>query len=275
MSGSQEKMIENKLLQFLKHKNIPNMLCYGMPGSGKKTLLRNFLSKFYENESTMNEYVMKVDCELGKGIKFIRDELKFFAKTNTCNKNLFKSIILLNADKLTVDAQSALRRCIELFSETNRFFIIVEKLEHLQKPILSRFCHIYVNYDMSKNTNLHQVNLKNVIKNNDGLFKFKENRKKKLKGLLNKFKQKTDKIEKGKSEIDFIDLAEELYESAYTTYDIYTIVKHDNNYSYEDEMIYYICKNNIKNETLLIAFYLFFLFRNNNKIEMSEFIKYG
>ena len=267
MSGSQEKTIENKLLQFLKHKNIPNMLFYGTPGAGKKTLLRNFLSQFYENESTMNEYVMKVDCELGKGIKFIRDELKFFAKTNTCNKNLFKSIILLNADKLTVDAQSALRRCIELFSETNRFFIIVEKLEHLQKPILSRFCHIYVNYDMSKNTNLHEVNLKNTIKNNDGLFKFKETRKKKLKVLLNKFKQK--------SEIDFIDLAEELYESAYTAYDIYTIVKHDNNYSYEDEMIYYICKNNIKNETLLIAFYLFFLFRNNKKIEMSEFIKYG
>lgn len=278
MSGSKEKTIENKLHKFLKHKNIPNMLFYGMPGSGKKTLLRNFLSKFYEDESTMNEYVMKVDCELGKGIKFIRDELKFFAKTNTCNKNLFKSIILLNADKLTVDAQSALRRCIELFSETNRFFIIVEKLEHLQKPILSRFCHIYVNYDMSKNTNLHQINLKNTIKNNNGLFKFKETRKKKLKVLLNKFKQKTDKekTEKSeKSEIDFIDLAEELYENAYTAYDIYTIVKYDTNYSYEDEMIYYICKNNIKNETLLIAFYLFFLFRNNKKIEMSEFIKYG
>ena len=93
--------------------------------------------------------------------------------------------------------------------------------------------------------------------------------------MMNKFKQKTDKVEKKKSEIDFIDLAEELYESAYTAYDIYTIVKHDNNYSYEDEMIYYICKNNIKNETLLLAFYLFFLFRNNKKIEMSEFIKYG
>lgn len=268
MSESYEKMNENKLFQFLKHKNIPNMLFYGPPGSGKKTLIRNFLSKFYENESTMNEYVMKVDCELGKGIKFIRDELKFFAKTNTCNKNFFKSIILLNADKLTVDAQSALRRCIELFSETNRFFIIVEKLEHLQKPILSRFCHIYANYDMSKNTNLHQVNLKNVIKNNSGLSKFKEMRKKKLRVLLNKFKQKKEKIE-----LDFIDLAEELYDSAYSAYDIYTIVRSDTAYSYEDEMIYYICKNNIKNETLLLAFYLFFLFRNNKKIEISEFIK--
>ena len=130
-------------------------------------------------------------------------------------------------------------------------------------------------YEQTKNTNLHQINLKNTIKNNNGLFKFKETRKKKLKVLLNKFKQKTDKEKTEKSEIDFIDLAEELYENAYTAYDIYTIVKYDTNYSYEDEMIYYICKNNIKNETLLIAFYLFFLFRNNKKIEMSEFIKYG
>ena len=273
MSECQEKTIEYKLLQFLKHKNIPNMLFYGHPGSGKKTLLKNFLTKFYQNETTMNEYVMKVDCELGKGIKFIRDELKFFAKTNSTNKDLFKSIILLNADKLTVDAQSALRRCIELFSETNRFFIVVEKLENLQKPILSRFCHIYVDGDNHKNSNLHELNIKNVIKNNNGLSKFKESRKKKLRTQLNKFKQKTEKTEK--TENDFIDLAEELYEGAYSAYDIYLIVKSDVNYSYEDEMVYYLCKNNVKNEVLMIAFYLFFLFRSNKKIEISEFIKYG
>ena len=76
-------------------------------------------------------------------------------------------------------------------------------------------------------------------------------------------------------ENDFIDLAEELYEGAYSAYDIYLIVKSDVNYSYEDEMVYYLCKNNVKNEVLMIAFYLFFLFRSNKKIEISEFIKYG
>ena len=43
-----------------------------------------------------------------------------------------------------MDAQSALRRCIELFSHTTRFFIIVEDKYKLLKPILSRFCEIYI-----------------------------------------------------------------------------------------------------------------------------------
>ena len=259
--------IVEKLDMYIEKKNIPNMLFYGHSGSGKKTLLKKFLMNFYKNDTTMSNYVMYVDCALGKGIKFIRDELKFFAKTNSTNKDLFKSIILLNADKLTVDAQSALRRCIELFSETNRFFIVVENLEHLQKPILSRFCHIYINND---NSNLHKVNIETTISKKSSLVKFKESRRKKLKNILNKFKQKNEN-----SENDFIDLAKELYDCAYSAYDIYIIVKNDNNYSYEDEMIYYICKNNVKNEVLLMAFYLFFLFRNNKKIEISEFIKYG
>ena len=73
-------------------------------------------------------YVMNVNCAHGKGIKFVREELKFFAKThiNIKGSGHFKTIILSNADKLTIDAQSALRRCIELFSHTTRFFIIVE-----------------------------------------------------------------------------------------------------------------------------------------------------
>ena len=42
----------------------------------------------------------------------------------------------MNADKLTIDAQSALRRLIELFSHTTRFFIIIEDKYKLLKPIL-------------------------------------------------------------------------------------------------------------------------------------------
>jgi hypothetical protein len=57
---------------------------------------------------------------------------------------IFKSVILTNADKLTIDAQSALRRCIELFSSSTRFFIVVENKDSLLKPILSRFCDIYI-----------------------------------------------------------------------------------------------------------------------------------
>jgi len=75
---------------------------------------------------------------------------------------MFKSIVLLNADKLTIDAQSALRRCIELFSHTTRFFIIVEDKYKLLKPILSRFCEIYLP-EPSETGNLYRHNLNAIF----------------------------------------------------------------------------------------------------------------
>ena len=122
--------IVQKLNNFIDNKKIPNLIFHGSSGSGKKTILFNFLKEIYNNEPNfMKNYVMIVNCAHGKGIKFIREELKFFAKTHINNIGTscyFKTIILSNADKLTIDAQSALRRCIELFSHNTRFFIIVE-----------------------------------------------------------------------------------------------------------------------------------------------------
>ena len=112
----------------------------------------------------MKSNIMLVNCAHGKGIKFIREELKFFAKSNIqTNKGiLFKTIVLLNADCLTIDAQSALRRCIELFSTNTRFFIIVENKNKLLNPILSRFCEIYIPEHLDhtgKIVNLHKINI--------------------------------------------------------------------------------------------------------------------
>ena len=145
---SNYEMIEKTLDGFMKNNKIPNILFHGEYGSGKKTILNNFLDKIYvdiDKEERKN-YIMYINCSQGKGIDFIRDELKFFARTNIHNKtnHIFKSIILLNADKLTINAQSALRRCIELFSVNTRFFIVIENKQKLLKPILSRFCELYV-----------------------------------------------------------------------------------------------------------------------------------
>jgi len=138
--------IYKKLDHFIKIKKIPNILFHGKYGCGKKTIINDFINKIYNNKYT-KDLVMFVNCSHGKGIKFIRDDLKFFAKTNVQynegNVN-FKTIVLSNVDKLTMDAQSALRRCIELFSYNTRFFVVAEDKYKLMKPILSRFCELYV-----------------------------------------------------------------------------------------------------------------------------------
>jgi len=139
--------IYNKLDGFHRTNKVPNIIFHGVSGSGKRTIVNNFLNTIYSNDKNkIKNNVMQVNCAHGKGIKFIREDLKFFAKTNVQTNTgvIFKTIVLLNADFLTIDAQSALRRCIELFSHNTRFFIILENKHKLLNPILSRFCEIYV-----------------------------------------------------------------------------------------------------------------------------------
>ena len=160
------------------------------------------MTLIYNNDKyRIKQNVMHVNCSHGKGIKFIREDLKHFAKThiNTQNGSLFKSIILTNADKLTIDAQSALRRCIEVFSHTTRFFIVVEDKYKLLRPILSRFCEIYIPEPVIDNKiiNLYQYNLnkvfkkKNSFKGKIGIFDIKNN---KINHRLNFYKIEDKKI---------------------------------------------------------------------------------
>jgi len=157
--------IKRKLEFFLIHQKIPHIIFHGSSGTGKRTIVYDFINRIYNfDKQKIKSNVMFVNCAHGKGIKFIREDLKFFAKTNIQSNSgvLFKSIILMNADFLTIDAQSALRRCIELFSHNTRFFIIVENKQKLLNPILSRFCEIYVpeHMDGPNIVNLHQHDLR-------------------------------------------------------------------------------------------------------------------
>lgn len=161
-----------KLGNFIANKKIPNIIFHGPNGCGKNTILSNFIRDVYNDlKPIIKTHVMTVNCAYGRGIRFIREDLKYFAKTNldTVHGEMFKSIVLLNADKLTIDAQSALRRCIELFCHSTRFFIVVEDKNKLLKPILSRFCEIYVPPPTSKGgrkitaANLHTVKLEQVL----------------------------------------------------------------------------------------------------------------
>ena len=157
--------IKQKLTNFFIHKRIPNLLFHGSSGTGKRTLVYDYIYQIYEgNKEKLKTNVMYVNCAHGKGIKFIREELKFFAKSNLKGTQgvQFKTIVMFNADNLTIDAQSALRRCIELFSYNTRFFIVIENKEKLLNPILSRFCEIYVPEMMDDNCNtknFHQYHL--------------------------------------------------------------------------------------------------------------------
>jgi DNA polymerase III delta prime subunit len=261
--------IKKKLKYFIEIKKIPNIIFHGVSGCGKNTLVNNFIHDVYHNDKEMiKNYVMEVNCAHGKGIKFIREELKFFAKTNINLKDgeIFKTIILLNADKLTIDAQSALRRCIELFSHSTRFFIIVEDKYKLLKPILSRFCEIYVPEPIvnGKVINLHSYavdeiyNLGKIIKN-------------KMDNL-----KKDVKLDKKYTLNEIINLCIKLYENGHSCLDIINLIHNSSLHEskiYEFMVIFNKIKKDFRNEKLLMLFILnFFLFRSESTLENISFM---
>ena len=122
--------------------NIPHILIYGDPNVGKRTNLFKLLHHIYTPE-LKRLYCMFIECSTCKGIKMIRDDIKEFSKQNT-NQVPFKSVILYDADNLTIDAQYSLRRCIEIYSKNTRFFIVTQNKDKLLNPICSRFIHMHI-----------------------------------------------------------------------------------------------------------------------------------
>ena len=261
--------IKKKLKYFIEIKKIPNIIFHGVSGCGKNTLVNNFIHDIYHNDKEMiKNYVMEVNCAHGKGIKFIREELKFFAKTNINLKDgeIFKTIILLNADKLTIDAQSALRRCIELFSHSTRFFIIVEDKYKLLKPILSRFCEIYVPEPIinGKVINLHNYALNETYNLGKIIKKKTDNLKKDL------------RLDKSYTLKEITNLCIKLYECGYSCLDIINFINTSSLHEskiYEFMIIFNKIKKDFRNEKLLMLFILnFFLFRSDSTLENISFM---
>ena len=252
--------IKEKLEYFHKIHKIPNIIFNGPSGSGKSTIVNDFISLIYSgNKEKIKDFVMYVNCAHGKGIKFIREELKFFAKThiNSNGGDIFKSIILLNGDKLTMDAQSALRRCIELFSHNTRFFIIVEDKYKLLRPILSRFCEIYISepeYN-GKIINLYKYNLEEIFKLKDIKLQRSEWLKKEIQKVIN------DKI----TSTEVFGFVTKLYEKAYNALDIIKLIE-DGNFQILDEKKYELLiafnkvRKEFRNEKLLLMFVFNFTF---------------
>ena len=263
MSLQIHQNIKNKLNYFHEIHKIPNILFHGPSGSGKRTIVNEFIHKIYDDDrEKIKSFVMYVNCSHGKGIKFIREELKFFAKThiNSNGGNIFKSIVLLNADKLTMDAQSALRRCIELFSHNTRFFIIAEDKYNLMKPILSRFCEIYVPEPVlnGRILNLYQYNLNEV-------FKMKDNKVARLEWLK---KELSKTISKKTSLDDLMTLCVKLYEKSYSGLDIMNLLENTKflegtitiEKRYELLLSFNRVRKEFRNEKILILFILNFIF---------------
>lgn len=121
--------------------DIKNMLFFGPPGSGKTTLSDIIVSSIY-NEKGIKYNVLKLNASDERGITVIRNKLTNFCTKTVYGKYDFKIIILDEADMLTYESQTALRKIMEDYPNT-KFILICNYENKIINPLVSRCLKLY------------------------------------------------------------------------------------------------------------------------------------
>jgi len=137
---------QNYIIDFLKKtietKYYNNYIFYGLPGCGKTSTSFLYVKELYGEN--FNNHIFEINASNFRGIKIFKNEINNFICNNN---NLDKTIILDEADNITIDAQHYLFQLIEKSTnlKDNINFIIIcnyinkINLKIINKCILLRF----------------------------------------------------------------------------------------------------------------------------------------
>lgn len=136
-----QKEIVSRLKTFVEEKNLPHLLFVGPAGVGKTTSILALARDLYG--PGYRSFILELNASDERGIGIIREKVKNFARTSAIASPVsFKILIMDEADHLTSDAQHALRRTMELYTNTCRFCLLGNYSENIIDPIQSR-CSVF------------------------------------------------------------------------------------------------------------------------------------
>ena len=134
VKGSLSGLIENQ-------SEMPHLLFTGSAGVGKTTTAICISHQILGD--SWRDYTLELNASDERGINMVRERVKKFSRFAGLDSQIpFKIIILDEADEMTSDAQTALRRIIEDTAKFCRFILIANNISKIIDPIQSR-CAVF------------------------------------------------------------------------------------------------------------------------------------
>jgi len=135
-----QKDIVKRIKAFVANKNLPHLLFVGPAGVGKTTLSLVTVKQLYGD--SWRDNFLELNASDERGIDVVRVKVKEFARTKAIGNVPFKIIYLDECDALTREAQQALRRTMENYTQTCRFILSCNYSSKIIEPIQSR-CAVF------------------------------------------------------------------------------------------------------------------------------------
>lgn len=152
-----------RIKAFVEQKNMPHVLFVGPAGIGKTSLSLVIAKQLFGDSWRSN--ILELNASDERGIDVVRNKVKDFARTKALGDVPFKIIYLDECDALTRDAQQALRRTMENYTQTCRFILSANYSSKIMDPIQSR-CAIFRFRPLSKE---HVFEIVDKIAANEGI----------------------------------------------------------------------------------------------------------
>ena len=153
-----KKIIDNILFS----NNIPNLLFYGPPGSGKTTTILNIINKYYSNIKNYKSLVIHLNASDDRGIDIIRNTIYNFIYTKSFSEEKTRFIILDEADYMTKIAQQALKILIQENNKNIIYCLICNYISKIDNSLQNEFIKLRFN-NLPTNNILNLMN--NIIEN--------------------------------------------------------------------------------------------------------------